>query len=1716
MPNPRLRIDQLPMHRRASAHGAGEGVAYERREVDPDSEELARRTGSTRQAQYAQALGFTAEQPGAQVVIDKELDLSGNWSIGFSVDVGDILEVTSGYLGVDEWTLFYAGDTAKTNDSGSIRCWLARINASQYRIQLEAREDDGGSNGITTVNCDCPGDKKNILITKSGTTLTLNVNDASSNFIQDGDPITLSATQIELLGTHKITSRAGGKAPIIDNFQYWSSVVATNVAYEKRDGTSSAYAIKPADLGGNLITPSVGTEKAFLHPSPPEIDSSKLYYSGFGGALRIPFRSIFERYFQTQTEEVGSDTFTFRVKGQRRFRSGSCTLIDFGSDAPLGYLKLSASGVPNFKYGDVDVTSTVTIAEDADFEIFCGVNGTKVFIAVNGEAETGGNAKNIVDSPFLDLTRIPDLYIGNDEDPTQGKHFHGYLTAFQFYDYAAKAATGADTASPVIDLDFSGDYIRDKGPNRIAIEKLSHATTEGAVVYAPGPLTDQSYTAVQQEVVFGPVAVGYTGKYAAPISSDASSVRAGDKAFVHSGDYVHVLNSELLQVRPLGLPEPGSEVSCRATTNGALDGVYQYGYRYQSQDGTYGPMKRLKPLTAFGQAGVLVGSGDAAGVDDNRELGESYGQTNAYDNDDVARDNTEEYFYIADTADIIHEDISDSEDLSLEAHLAFPDFNDFHESVFDRGVTQDFSDDDCIGLESDTEISLNPNEDFTLQASFRLDNSNLTSDLSWSGSTKHGKHQGIFGIGERSRGAKTRAFMLYLDIDGNGGDGTGYSAGTIRMVAARPVGRKEYRYKYICFNSAANEGDDSSLWVQGKDYTVVAVREGSDLKIYVYRQDSDGTNGAWYDFTGGECVDFFGSFESPDNNYALNFFGVKTSHENIADLETEEWSNSTYGTVVYGTSVAYEERSTTVIYSLDRESYLYHARAWSRAWPSAAIKVTGRDRGVNSRFAAIDGNLTDRIKSDVGVFDQDPAENPRRVFDKAANVHWKLFKKAQDERHDTLNCDTTQVKGSPLEFNGVTITDSSVGAIDSTQFRIFASSVNNGSIIVTTNKASYIIANKPWDTTSAAITTIPLSDVGIDPRNFNWFTTSVNWKDSTNALQLIVNNLYVNGNRFFDAPLDNFGTDIMCNGDDVAGTGVTHSLKMYLGGFNYSASPTPDGEVRISEFRLWKTDRYDDVKTEKFDFLTGRVATDEISDMYAYAKFQPSDLVSSNDYALASGCLLDATDVRYIKSYAKLIDTRSGEGSGVTDPAPSIAIPDPPYPWITAVQLFRTEGYYVEDTESAQEVATALDLVKGQPAYFLARVPSGDSSFVDIAPDGTLGYEAPEGGEGFVPEKPNGVCIWQNQLAIFRGNNIYFSERGPFGWESFPIWASYSVPTSGSGSDIVGAVEIGSSLLVCGQSWATILSGAPSQPRPFDLGPGTGAQSARCLAVHGGVAYALGKGKLWRVGQDGSYDDQFSQPIHDLLPTQGRVAVVGALSSLLIIDEQSDQVLRFHFPTQSWAIEERDALGVGDQGTDYFVVHQGSGGYSKGSTVYGDDVAANTVATSTSATKASGTTLSNVTVNPNIVVGTRVLVVDTAGVEVTATASSYDAGTDILTVVGDLSSLSGTANACTIYYGVGPTGMMVDTGWFAAGSRNSDISLLTDVTSGSFDFAIAGTDTPGDRSSRSGLSYADLGSAYETTGTGGRGRYVRAVVRNRTAQAASLGHAELEVKVEQQ
>jgi hypothetical protein len=121
------------MHRKASASGSSPlsdpPAIYEKREIDPNAEETVRRLGSARQAQYAQALGLVSGPKGSFIAYDTELNLGSTWSVGFSLNVGDVAEDTG------EWTVLFGGSTATTDLANSFRVYLKR-NGADYQVNL--------------------------------------------------------------------------------------------------------------------------------------------------------------------------------------------------------------------------------------------------------------------------------------------------------------------------------------------------------------------------------------------------------------------------------------------------------------------------------------------------------------------------------------------------------------------------------------------------------------------------------------------------------------------------------------------------------------------------------------------------------------------------------------------------------------------------------------------------------------------------------------------------------------------------------------------------------------------------------------------------------------------------------------------------------------------------------------------------------------------------------------------------------------------------------------------------------------------------------------------------------------------------------------------------------------------------------------------------------------------------------------------------------------------------------------------------------------------------------------------------------------------------------------------------------------------------------------------------------------------------------------------
>lgn len=116
-----------------------------------------------------------------------------------------------------------------------------------------------------------------------------------------------------------------------------------------------------------------------------------------------------------------------------------------------------------------------------------------------------------------------------------------------------------------------------------------------------------------------------------------------------------------------------------------------------------------------------------------------------------------------------------------------------------------------------------------------------------------------------------------------------------------------------------------------------------------------------------------------------------------------------------------------------------------------------------------------------------------------------------------------------------------------------------------------------------------------------------------------------------------------------------------------------------------------------------------------------------------------------------------------------------------------------------------------------------------------------------------------------------------------------------------------------------------------------------------------------------------------------------------------------------------------------------------------------------------------------------------------------------LTVTTD--ALENLTGACTVYFGVGETGMMLDTGEFTVGDEYAEADVVVDFTAGDFwQAALQGSDTPGDRDDRTGLSFVDAGDGPQRISNTGRGRWLRAILRSLAPDDHQIGAAELDIK----
>jgi hypothetical protein len=121
-------------------------------------------------------------------------------------------------------------------------------------------------------------------------------------------------------------------------------------------------------------------------------------------------------------------------------------------------------------------------------------------------------------------------------------------------------------------------------------------------------------------------------------------------------------------------------------------------------------------------------------------------------------------------------------------------------------------------------------------------------------------------------------------------------------------------------------------------------------------------------------------------------------------------------------------------------------------------------------------------------------------------------------------------------------------------------------------------------------------------------------------------------------------------------------------------------------------------------------------------------------------------------------------------------------------------------------------------------------------------------------------------------------------------------------------------------------------------------------------------------------------------------------------------------------------------------------------------------------------------------------------------------GSTLTVTTASLAQLTGEVQ---LFFGVGETGMMLDTGEFIAGQDRVEARAILDIQDGDdWELSVQGKDQPGIRDDRQAAAFVPMASGAQNSGTGGQGRWVRVIIRALAPLLHRLGATEIEVKDE--
>tara|TARA_R110000824_G_scaffold36262_3_gene112854 strand:+ start:647 stop:5758 length:5112 start_codon:yes stop_codon:yes gene_type:complete len=1264
------------------------------------------------------------------------------------------------------------------------------------------------------------------------------------------------------------------------------------------------------------------------------------------------------------------------------------------------------------------------------------------------------------------------------------------------------------------------------------------------------------------------------------VKSDADTLRVGDKLLIASNKVGHIVSESAQTVRPFGVPKPARNVSTRASAPGSLSGAASYGYRYVTADGTYGPMERTDPAAiTSGQSGkFIVGANSGADSEFLDTAGqtsvtttESMGAHTATTNPFTAGDD----LCIEVAARLDEFDAGSTEETIWDRGLKGKDVGGVTPPT-NKGYRTDESG-SILSLDSDFTLQASFKFSATRRSprnsAIGVFAVGKGTGVSHNVQANPGNLVAFITTGSDSTIYKASPSYLYYTHNGYGTTGTGSGAteGKGRLVIG--IARANYNYEYTnrWFGGSNNNlsqvygspgyvaphanyrtitfTDDAGTWIDGNDYTLIVKRTGLAIEVTVH----DATRGIWSVLTprsmnsiasiqnemasgvfapsvpGYDGTSFFENWTAPNASTRVSMLHSGFAGAPVPFMKDDgqmhpgfEWHATGGASPVARTCFdmvdSWSSQADNVWYQLlpsmvglpmdETTGHPFHFRAWSVSIANSLLENYAHHRnaarpghalqtGIEMDSAMMFEDLDDELVMWSDGYDPGILWRPLDMSSNAQSSY--IDKPVMTFTQTTGYSDTMQ---QPVFVLGPSSADSLLSPLC-----LYFSSKGDGSLILqlysaTTGIQQYRLAHT-------------LQGGGTDPlfnKSFYDFNDVVNEFDQWNVFSigvkigsggdLIVSGLAINGNIIFDSPISR---------DVVPVASYNSSDWITLGGHTGSSPSNNRTTCYIGEFRMWEPDQgpskfFTGSPGAAYWAVNDRLDSSQAANTHLYYTFKDSDLTSTelaNKGNLAAGSSLtfDAGVVLY--------DERLASGDAV-------AFPLPPRDDIVAIELFRTQTVYIDDPTIETVVQDALDAARYAPLYFNQRLLSGTKSVSDTTPDIALGFSAPYTSYSN-PEDIKQFFTWQGQVGVLgERNRIYYTEPGPFGWETFPATLMYEARISGGGAgELLGCRSTGDTLYLFGSNWTTALIGSPGNETEFAFGGGVGAYSPRATLDIAGIVYAF-NGRLWTIDRVGQVDFKIQDVGHafqDILPkhTRVRLSCISSLQSLFILDEDTGDTIRVFLPTGEASIEKRDAIAVTDNSNNENVWISPGGSYSIGSdTVYGDDVDSSTTSHSAGTLSTSNTRFDCSTTVTGINIGMRVGVVDVDGKTLDTRVSSVAGNNITLLSVAGL----GTDKAGTIYFGASSEGMIIDTGYLDTGNQNSMLdSARVSLTVGTgVEVGLSASPVVGGRGSIADVEFASVSPNQETVGGHMRGRFVRGILRNRVPESTELSYIDIEIQ----